>query len=88
MHKVGLQTATTHTKKKPLASSARRYLFMFTAGQPVSAPVWKMDNQWSPLTFHGVYSFAGANNNHLAGFPTSVSIVYSHVWIGLNHRVD
>lgn len=47
MHKVGLQTTATHTKKKPFASSARRYLFTFTAIQPVSALVWKtsLDNQ-------------------------------------------
>lgn len=69
-------------KEKTLASSAGRCSFTFTAGQPVSAPVWKMDSQWSPLTFHIVFSFGGANNNHLAGFPTSASIVYSHVWIG------
>lgn len=36
-HCAGLQTANTHTKKKPLAWSARPYLFMLIAVQHVSA---------------------------------------------------
>lgn len=47
MHRVGLQTANAHTKKhKPLVTSARLHLCMFTQLNGISAPVFNtsMDN--------------------------------------------